>query len=411
MRALFRFLSGYVCVSFRGYQLERFFSLCKNRGIAIECLRYHGKDCYSGYLSVPDFFKLKPVRAKTGTVIHLKKKCGVPFLLKKAFRNKAFFIGMFLFGILLFCLGGRIWNIHITGNQYYSTPEILSFLEETGIKHGISKNRISCTAICEGLRKQYPKMAWVSAKTEGTRLLLTVCEGKLMDISEEKKEPCDLIAAESGIIVNMITRQGTPLKKTGDFCEKGEVLVKGSLEILNDSQEIVRYEYVHADADVAIKRKIYYYDRFPLKHLKKKFTGRKKTGFFVKIGALYFSAEPKIKENRDRISETRQLRLTESFYLPLYWGKTQCREFRMVTEKYSKEEAEKLAFASLSVYEKKLMEKGVQISENNVKINVNGNECTGSGSLTVIEQATVKQTAVQQEKPEERTAEDDWQYN
>ena len=83
----------------------------------------------------------------------------------------------------------------------------------------------------------------------------------------------------------------------------------------------------------------------------------------------------------------------------------------MVTEKYSKEEAEKLAFASLSVYEKKLMEKGVQISENNVKINVNGNECTGSGSLTVIEQATVKQTAVQKEKPEERTAEDDWQYN
>ena len=411
MRAFFRFLSGYVDVSFQGGQLERFFSLCKNRGITIECLKYHGKDCYSGYLSVPDFFRLKPVRAKTGTAIRLKKKCGIPFLLKKAAAKKAFFAGLLLFGILLFCLGGRIWNIHITGNQYYSTPEILTFLEERGIGHGISKKRISCAAICESLRKQYPNMAWVSAKIEGTRLLLTVCEGRLMDAAEDEEEPCDLIAAESGTVVSIITRKGTPLKKPGDSCEKGEVLVKGSVEILNDSQEIVRYEYVHADADVAIERKIYYYDQFLLEHTEKRFTGKNQTGFFVQIGALYFCAEPKEKENRDRISETWQIRLTESFYLPLYWGKTQCREYRMVTEKYSKDEAKRLAFAHLAAYEQKLMEKGVQISENNVKINVNGNICTGSGSLTVIEQAAVKQTAVQQEIPEERTAEDDWQYN
>ena len=174
---------------------------------------------------------------------------------------------------------------------------------------------------------------------------------------------------------------------------------------------IMADRYSHADADVAIERKIYYYDQFLLEHTEKRFTGKKQTGFFVQIGALYFCAEPKEKENRDRISETWQIRLTESFYLPLYWGKTQCREYRMVTEKYSKDEAKRLAFAHLAAYEQKLMEKGVQISENNVKINVNGNVCTGSGSLTVIEQAAVKQTAVQQEIPEERTAEDDWQYN
>lgn len=406
MRAFFRFLSGYVYVSFRGGQLERFFSLCKNRGITIECLKYHEKDHYSGFLSVSDFFKLKPIRAKTGTVIRLKKKCGVPFLIKKAATKKAFFAGILLFEMLLICLGGRIWNIHITGNQYYSTPEILSFLEGTGIEHGISKRRISCAGICESLRKQYPKMAWVSAKIEGTRLLLTVCEGRLMDASAEEKEPCDLIAAETGTVASIITRQGTPLKKAGDTCQKGEVLVKGCVEILNDSQELVRYKYVHADADVAIARKIYYYDQFSLEHKEKKFTGKKQTGFFVKIGSLYFSAEPKEKENRDKVSETYQIKLTESFYLPLYWGKTRCREYRMVTEKYSKEEAEKLAFARLSLYQQKLMEKGVQISENNVKINVNGNVCTGSGSLTVIEQAAVQQLAVQQEIPEERTAED-----
>ena len=41
----------------------------------------------------------------------------------------------------------------------------------------------------------------------------------------------------------MITRTGTPVKKTGETCVKGEVLVRGTLDIQNDSKEIIRQEY------------------------------------------------------------------------------------------------------------------------------------------------------------------------
>ena len=63
----------------------------------------------------------------------------------------------------------------------------------------------------------------------------------------------------------MVVRSGVPVKKPGDICKKGDLLVSGELHIMNDSQEIVRKEYVHADADIYISRKISYYQEFPMK--------------------------------------------------------------------------------------------------------------------------------------------------
>ena len=63
----------------------------------------------------------------------------------------------------------------------------------------------------------------------------------------------------------MIVRRGIPVKKPGDSCKKGELLVSGELHIMNDSQEVLRKEYVHADADILFPDQISYYQEFPLK--------------------------------------------------------------------------------------------------------------------------------------------------
>ena len=53
--------------------------------------------------------------------------------------------------------------------------------------------------------------------------------------------------------------------------------------------------------------------------------------------------------------------------------------------------------AQLRKYEQKLMEKGVQISENNVKIEFTDTACISRGSLTVTEKAQ-KEAAVSVEE-------------
>ena len=63
----------------------------------------------------------------------------------------------------------------------------------------------------------------MSAKISGSRLILEVQENETYQ-HEKEEEPgaSDFISDKSGIIVSMITRSGTPVKKTGDLCKKGK---------------------------------------------------------------------------------------------------------------------------------------------------------------------------------------------
>ena len=138
-------------------------------------------------------------------------------------------------------------------------------LEDQGVSHGMKKKSLNCSAIAASIREEYPQTAWVSARTEGTRLVITVKEGDFQNKKKkEKVEPCNLTATESGTVVKIITRAGVPRIRPGENCKTGDVLVSGCLELKNDSQEVTRYEYVHADADIYIKRKLSYYAELPL---------------------------------------------------------------------------------------------------------------------------------------------------
>ena len=139
------------------------------------------------------------------------------------------------------------------------------------------KRRLSCSEIAAEIRKKYPDITWVSAKLEGTRLLLTVREGIFIQTTEEKdKSACDIMAERDGEIIKMITRSGLPRKKVGDLCKKGEILVSGILELKDDSQEVVKYEAVHADADIYIKRQKAYYHEIPMIYETYEWTGKRK---------------------------------------------------------------------------------------------------------------------------------------
>ena len=157
-------------------------------------------------------------------------------------------------------------------------------MDQQGITHGIRKNQVNCTRIADLLRKNYPDITFVSARVQGTRLLLTIQEENLTEDIQQTNSPCNLISDLDGKIVNMVIRNGTPLVKTGDICKQGDILVSGEVPILNDSQEVVRVEYVPADADIYVRHQIAYYQEVPLSYEKKVQSGTSKTaGIFVLV--------------------------------------------------------------------------------------------------------------------------------
>ena len=175
---------GVVRIQIKGEQTERFLNLCGKRGICIRNLKCQEEKILEGTICAGDFFRLGPIHRKTKVKIHILGRKGIPFLALKSKKRKCFCGGILLCICLLWFFSSHIWNIQVEGNVKNSTKEILSFLEDQGITHGMAGSRINCSKIAAAVRAKYPDITWVSVELEGSRLRLKIQEG----IFAEKEE-------------------------------------------------------------------------------------------------------------------------------------------------------------------------------------------------------------------------------
>ena len=410
MEQVVRLAGGFVRIRLISHTPERFLKLCANHGISFRHLVYHNGS-YEMEISVRDFRRLQQVCRKSSSHVHILEKTGLPFFFYRNKKRKAFFIGIFCCLMLLLFCSRRIWNIHVEGNCSYSTQNILEYLEQEDIIHGIAKRKLNCSEIAASLREHFPDITWVSARIQGTRLLITVQENTNPDqeIETPSEGGYDLEANREGTIVHMVTRAGVPVKKVGEICKEGEILVSGCLEILNDSKEVVRYEYVSADADVFIQRQVAYRDTFPLRYKKRFYTGRKHKKVCVQIFSyqMTLGLPQKKFEHYDQVSNLENVRLTENYILPFAGGLVVDREYEIRDFTYSKEEAKALAEEHFLNFLEELSEKGMKISWNDVKIFLNDSNCISSGNVTVVEKIGKRVPIQMQEELQERTQVDE----
>lgn len=73
--------------------------------------------------------------------------------------------------------------------------------------------------------------------------------------------------------------------------------------------------------------------------------------------------------------------------MPVTVGKIECREYELIEKTYSKEEAVRKAKESLAKFLWKMQEKGVQILQNNVKIETGVKSCTARGEIEITRRA------------------------
>ncbi len=405
---IIRFWKGYVRIRIQSRETERFLNLCANNHLLLHRIQETPGGCELE-ISLSDFFRLQPICRKTHTRIHIILKRGLPFFFHRNRKRKALFVGVFLCFGLLGALSTRIWNIHVDGNYSYSAQEILQYLEEQDIRHGISKKDLSCSEISAGIRQHFPDMIWVATRISGTRLLIQVQEN--MDPippKEEAKGPSDLVATKSGEILRMVTRQGIPQAQVGDRCEKGQILIHGLVDILNDNGELVRQAQVPADGDVYIKTAYPYYKEFPMTYEKRVYTGKTKESLSLQIHSLSFSVglPGRAFSHCDRVGKFHTLKLTENFYLPVVFGKNVSHEYNIVQKEYSQEEAKELAKGQILDFLDEIMEKGVEILENNVTIEVTKNRCISKGTVYCLEKNGELVPLTSLPQPTERTTDE-----
>ena len=179
-----------------GYSPERLLNLCNAHKILLWGVE-NQELIYEMYVSVKDYKRMRPLVRKTRTKIILLEKHGLPFFLHKFRKRKMFFIGVLLCVTTIYLLSLFIWNNHFEGNVSQSNGELLAYLDEIGVSHGIRKSEIVCENIETKLRSRYPNILWVSAEMRGTRIIIQIKENTdediISNIEVKNEEPVSIV--------------------------------------------------------------------------------------------------------------------------------------------------------------------------------------------------------------------------
>ena len=228
----------------------------------------------------------------------------------------------------------------------------------------------------------------------------------MFSVPEKDTSPGNLVASSDAVITRLVIRQGKAMVKEGDQVDQGQVLAEGTLELMNDNGELLRKTYVRADGEVyGTVRHVYRKRLAPMKKIQIK-TGRKSGGFCLSVGAKAWGWVMPDFQKAQWISRTekRQLRLGRDFYLPVWYGKIQREEIQVSERPYTKAEAEAEAELEKWAAEEKLLEKGVHIIGNNVKIQENGFSFSIEGEILCEEQIAVFRQISEPEDEEEKSS-------
>lgn len=374
-------LTGYVRVRLWGNAPERFLNLCSAGGLelwAVEC-RKDGMYCC---IRLRDLKACRPYLKKSGVRLRILGRHGVPFFLERNRGRKLWAAGFVSFFLILWMLSRFVWGIEYVGNTRYTDDQLAHSLKEWGVSCGVLKSGISCEELEEALRAEYEGLTWVSVRLAGTKLTVHVKENEVpMTREVPEEEPCDLAASCAGTITRMIVRSGVPLVKAGDTVEEGQLLVSGTIPITDDAGTVVSEHRIHADADIIARRKRTESHTFSLWHRNERLTGRERRGLSLAFGASGRSCGfvwlfPNLWGTEWRtVTDYQPIRLPGDFYLPIRIGHIRSMEISSNEEQYTNEELSRMAQVYKSQVMENLMEKGVHIIENNVKILVNGSVC------------------------------------
>ncbi len=386
MLAFLRYLRGYLKLHISGYSPERFMNLCRLNGIILWDIvpteeYYICKIARSDYPNIDSFLEKTKVKAE------IRQEYGLPFFMRKNRKRKIFFAGVIVSFLFIYGMSFFIWSFTFTGNQMIHDDILLRFVNSLGVNYGTYKQNIDIPMLEEEIREYFDGISWVSVKISGTGLIVSVKENEILAKEVTKETPIsdDLISGTKGTIVKMITRKGVPLVKVGDEVDVGTVLVEGKVPIFDNDGNILSYDYTDADADVTIRTEYPIHRKVSRYYRHKNFTGNEYTIPYVRFGQHYFTFIYKKNPYRlyDVIVKEDTHPLFTEFSIPVFWGSRRYCEYVEIEDLYGEEEGTILLKQFLEQTMKELNEKGVQIIENNVKIESDSQYLKLTGSLVI----------------------------
>ena len=226
----FKYLAGYVVFTARGGFSERFINLC-----AVARVQIWDLACFDGYIrgkiSARDFRKLRKIVRKTGVRLSITNKIGLPFYLRQHKDRMGIIVCAAIYIVFCIVMNRFVWCIHTTDSDNFSREQIISAAEKAGLHHGVYVPAFDEEKAAREIFKAFDgKLSWVKVNIKGSLAVIEYREKVDKLQIEEKGQPSNIVADFDGVIVSDETYQGTKNIARGNAVRKGDVLISGVVE-------------------------------------------------------------------------------------------------------------------------------------------------------------------------------------
>ncbi|MCC5910342.1 MAG: sporulation protein YqfD [Clostridiaceae bacterium] len=398
--AIWNYFRGYVIIKIEGLALEKFINMCIARGIYLWDIRRINYTTLEAKVGIQGFKILRKLTRRAGCKVYISKKNGYPFWFSKMKKRKMLLMGAFFSFILLMVISSFVFKVDIVGNEMVSDEEIITILEDSGLRPGSNRYFINIREIENNLLVQIHELAWVGIELKGINAKVEIVEKTPSPQRISKDIPCDVVARKEGVIERVIARNGDALVEKGDIVSEGDLLITGIIERPKMETPL----YVHAYGEVYARTYYEHNKSMDLVKVHKEKTGEMFTRTIVKIGDMEIALS-----RGDHPYEVYILEKTSK--KPIQW-RNKGLPVEIITEEYyqaiEREEELDLEKTKGMLHEEMLEEilqqipKDLEISNSKTSFLVKGNLLKGNVIIEVVEDiAQQKQLQVEKLQFEE----------
>ena len=329
------YIRGYYVITVEGVAVEKFLNHLMRNGIKVYNVKRISNTKIEFNLDREDIKSFKNVYRGSNFQVKIKQSTGLPFVLRRIYKNKGMWICGFISLFLLLMTSQFVTDIYIQVPEGIKKEEIRKELYQIGLKPGVYKKSIDRKEIRDHIMLKFDEVAYLSINVKGTNIFVTVTKKEETLESVEESNYCNI----NVIIESLIERIGNTVIQKGDIVRKGDVLIKGSnnksipevwattfYEASNSAsyEEVVKektgntknvYTLSFYDNDYAIRRNIKYKDYIIENKEYKLSLGNYTFPLTIKVSTFYETEDKKVEKDKEQVmAELKEKTLKELDY-------------------------------------------------------------------------------------------------
>ena len=314
-----------------------------------QCIPYSNfeseKESVALTFTLAAFRRIKKEAALRSISYRIIEKRGIPVIFERYKYRFGIYIGFICAFALIVASHSFVWDIEVTGNQSVTTAEIRELLSSHGFGVGSYIRSVNTDKIENLILIDNDKISWISINIVGSVARVEVRENTSFEQNDDSKRPANLIAKKSGIVEEVRILNGNVMVGAGKYVHKGELLVSGLYDSVQEG-----FRYTRAEGEVLARTVEEFIIEIPYEYETKEYTG---VEYYDKY-LIFFDYSMNISKNSgkegvfyDKISIVENYSLFGRIPTPFSYKTEKYLEYKTVLKTRSAEAAENLAYFEL----------------------------------------------------------------